>query len=95
MAAGDRLTVDRVLKGVEMRPGGSAIGGSADVLKLREGIDFYFIYLKRIEDTHCYRIRPLIGQMPPDPGAEHLVRLPDVNWFAIVVVKDIDAPPEV
>lgn len=86
------LAVDRVLEGVEMRPGGSAIGGSTDILELRKRIDLDFIDFEWVGDAHRHSIRPLIGQMPPDSGAEHLVCLSDVDWFAVIIVEDVDAP---
>lgn len=29
--------------------------------------------------------------MPPDPGTDAFIRLPDVDWFAVVIVEGIDA----
>ena len=48
--------------------------------------------LERVEHVHGYGIGPLIRQVTANPAAKTFKGLTDINGFAIVVVKGIDAP---
>ena len=54
--------------------------------------DANFRDLERVEYVHGYGIRPLIRQVTANSAAKTFKGLTDINGFAIVVVKGIDAP---
>ena len=63
----------------------------AAVLKVVEGIDLDVGDLERIQDVHRDSVGPLVREMPPNPRAQPLVRLTDVDGLAIVIVEHVYA----
>ena len=51
-----------------------------------------FSNLKGVEDVHGNSVGALVVEMASDSAAQALVRLADVNWFAVVVEEGVDAP---
>lgn len=47
--------------------------------------------LKGIKDVHSNGVGALVGEMPPDAGAEPLVSLPNVDRLTVVIIEGIDA----
>ena len=48
--------------------------------------------LERIEHVHGYRICPLVREVAANPAAKTFERLADINGFAVIIIKSIDAP---
>ena len=60
--------------------------------KLRQRVNFDLKHFKRIKNRHRDGVGALIGQMTPNPARNFLVCLTDINWFAVVIIEDVDAP---
>lgn len=54
--------------------------------------DANFRDLERIEHVHGYGIRPLIRQVTANSTSKTFKGLTDINRFAVVVVKCVNAP---
>ena len=73
-----------------MLPGADV--GAAGVLKLRQGPHLDFENLERIEYGHRNSVSALVRQMTADPGPQHLIGLPDINGFTVIIEERVDAP---
>jgi len=54
--------------------------------------DTNFRYLEGIKHVHSYSIRSLIRQVAANSTAKTFKSLTNINRFAVVIIKSIDAP---
>ena len=84
-----QLGENGVLQRVQGAFSGDALGCGTFVLRCQPNLDF--AHLIGIEHAHGDRIGSLIGQVAAHPRADFFGSLSDVNGFAIVVKKRVNA----